>query len=340
MKKLIYSLMVAGALFSGFVALHSCSEDKEDGPRNDASQTFADEYFGVENATYNPGTIPSDADGTPISGMTINSQALTGGMNFVTIHSETEYAAFMVGVQGVDGYWELPATEATQAADRSRAGYFTYIIPLNFGVNYNESIVLIIVAIDTEGHFTAPSENTIDHVESKWGDLNINLTFSNAKDVDLHLFTPSGVEIYYGNRGGYYFDEERDEDVYYGLDHDSNAACAIDNLNNENIVIPAALIEPGIYTVRVNMWSNCDRTIPTNWAIAARFMDRLISPIEGQNPASGVYPVGCGSDDHTFVMSFSILDAPANAAARSALRITPAELTESAQLKLECKGNY
>lgn len=337
MKKLIYSLMAAAALCAGSMALYSCSEDKDESPRTDASQAFANEFFGVENATYNEGQMPGDSEGAPIAGMSINSQALTGGMNFVTITSETQYERFMVGVKDQDGYWELPASEVTDATDRSRAGYYTYIIPINFGVNFTESIVIIIVAVDMDGNFTAPSENPVDHVESKWGDLNINLTFSNAKDIDLHLYTPSGRHIYFGERGGSYFDEEREEYLYYGLDHDSNAACHIDNLNNENIVIPASLIEPGTYTIRVDMWSNCDGNIATSWAIVARYMDQLITPIEGTNPASGVYPEHCGSGDHTFVMSFSILDAPAQAAARSEIKLTPAPLDEDALYKLSCE---
>ncbi len=333
MKKLFGGLSLVIVLCLCGIAFYSCSNDDKNEPEMTSEKiSFEDEYFGVEGGTYQPGEIPSDANGEPIDGLNMNDQALTGGMNFVTIQTEKRYEKFMLGVKGEEGYWEI---DAAQASRSTRAGYFTYIIPINFGVNFNISIIIVIVAVDDDGNLTAPSEELITHVDSQWGDLNLNLTFSNAKDIDLHLYTPSGNHIYYGNRGGSYYNEESEEEYYYGLDHDSNAACYIDGLNNENIVIPAALIEPGIYTVKVDMYSNCDPSISTNWAIVARYMNQLITPIEGHNPASGVYEIGAPNSDHSFVMSFQLKEGNAENSIMSTYKHKALPLTESAKMKIE-----
>jgi uncharacterized protein YfaP (DUF2135 family) len=76
-------------------------------------------------------------------------------------------------------------------------------------------------------------------------------------DVDLHVVDPAGSEIYWAARqsasGGQ-------------LDLDSNAACAQDNVRNENITWPIGTAPQGTYTVRVDYWSSCDAT-ETNFTV-------------------------------------------------------------------------
>ena len=68
------------------------------------------------------------------------------------------------------------------------------------------------------------------------------------------------------------------------------------------------MLEAGTYTVEVNMWGNCDRTISTSWKLWVRFGGQLIrNELEhGSNPAEGVYPVGAGNGDHTEVFKFTL----------------------------------
>jgi hypothetical protein len=79
--------------------------------------------------------------------------------------------------------------------------------------------------------------------------LQASLNWSHPVDMDLHLVTPSGAEIYFGNRA----------DATGGaLDLDSNAACGIDGINNENISWAQSEPPAGEYVVYVNLWSRCD----------------------------------------------------------------------------------
>jgi hypothetical protein len=124
-------------------------------------------------------------------------------------------------------------------------------------------------------------------VESQSGALSIVLTFDNDNDIDLHVITPSGRHIFYGE----YYDEFTDYDAFFGLDNDSNASCVIDGLKNENVVISQEFIEPGDYKVYVNLYSNCDVTSATKWYCTVRYNGELVNNQLGDNPATGVYPV-------------------------------------------------
>ncbi len=264
------------------------------------AEEYADEYFAIENASFvneefTPGTDASD----PFE-ISANDRALAGGLNFITIKCDQLYKLFELSVKGVPGFWEFtPENQVT------RSGY-EYTIPILYGTNFSEDMEMQICGRKPDGTKSVAYDVNVRYVESKSGDLNINLTFSTAKDVDLHLYTPSGQHIYYAERGGIaYIDGE---EIEYGLDHDSNPGCVIDNLNNENIFIPAEMIEDGVYTVEVNMWSNCDTSVGCEWSVVARYQGEIIRNENSEygNPASGYYAPTCGSGDHTKIMTFTL----------------------------------
>lgn len=293
-------------------------------------------YFSVENAICHKGNIPSATTPKRIEGLSCNRQALAGGMNFITIVTDVKYSKFFLAVKGVDCYWiYTPEQNAeTRATDD---GITTYSIPVMYSTDYNSDITMLISGEDEDGDITEPYEIEINYVSSMSGDLNINLTFSNAKDVDLHLYMPNGEHIYYGNRGGSAMLSDGSI-VTYGLDKDSNAGCNIDNLNNENIYIPAALIQFGTYTVVVDMFSNCNPSIATSWSIVTRYKDNIIENLIGSNPVSGVYPAGARNGDMTKVMTFTINEANTRSATISSVvpgSFKPIPLTDMDELKME-----
>ena len=125
------------------------------------------------------------------------------------------------------------------------------------------------------------------------------------RNVDLHLIEPgdNGEHIYYGNRTS---------DNGGELDLDSNAGCGIDGINNENITYGEdAYIAPGVYEVYVDMYSNCDPSIATDYVVTVTYNGRLIGTTTGTNPARGTFPVDEPSnhanlDNLTPVMTFTI----------------------------------
>lgn len=306
-KNLLFASMAVA--FAGLFT--SCTFENGDNPAPAPApapvvEESTQNALSISGATYHTGSLPSSTLSTTISGITVNENALRGGMNFVTISTDQEYERFYVGIEGRDGYYEyVPETAPAASTRADGTSQYIYIIPINYSVNFNATIIMIIIAQIPDGGITAPFRAPVNYVESLSGDLNINLTFNNAKDVDLHLFTPSDKHIFYGDRGGS-IQTDGGETITFGLDHDSNAACNIDNLNNENIYIPAEFIETGTYRVVVDMYANCDVTTATSWSIVTRYQGEIITPTTGANPASGVYPIGAGNGDMTTVMEFTI----------------------------------
>jgi len=340
MRKIIFSLC---SLCVGMLMLHSCSSN--DNPTNeptvrpDTPSVLETDYLSIENAVYHEGTFPAATTSTAISGLSINQRALQGGMNIITVVTDKTYKRFFVGVKGVPGYW-IYTPESGNATTRA-ASSNTYTIPVMYSPELDTNVTMLISGEDENGDVTEPYEAEISFVDSESGELNINLTFSNAKDVDLHLFMPNGEHIFYGARGGSVQTTDGST-VSYGLDHDSNAGCTIDNLNNENIYIPAELIQPGTYRVVVDMYSNCDPSSATSWSIVTRYKGELISTTAGANPASGVYPVGAGNGDMSTAMTFTINEgSTTRSAAASRIKantFVPVPLSDMDEMKLEEAG--
>lgn len=340
--KLFLSLAVA-ALFAGVAAGSDDPEITIPGEGGDTPTTgeLVESFFSIEDAVYHPEAFPQATCDERIEGLSINTQALAGGMNFIIISTNKEYDAFYVGVKNITGYLEFIPMD-TPPATSPDEGLANYTIPVLYSTLLSGDITMLISGRTKDGKITIAIEVVITFVSSMSGDLNVNLTFSNAKDVDLHLYCPDGEHIFYGNRGGTIFFEDGTE-VTYGLDHDSNAGCSIDNLNNENIYIPAALVQSGTYRVVVDMYANCDYSIgETQWSVVARYKNTLVKNELGDNPVSGVYPADAPSGDMTTVMEFVIdkNNMPAKAKSQKILKVVPIPLTDMDEFKLDETFDY
>lgn len=323
MKKLnlfgVIMMLVIGINFA------SCSSDDDN---SSASEEYSEDLFAIEGATFHEGELPEATTTDEIEGVSFNNRALSGGMNFIVINGDKAYQKFYVGTTDSDGYWEyIPSQSRSNTTN-------LYSIPIMYGTNYNKDITMVLIGVDEEGNVTVQYQFDVTFVDSESGDININLTFSTPKDVDLHLYTPSGEHIYYGHRGGNV--TIGDETIAYGLDHDSNAGCSLDYLNNENIYIPEELVENGEYRVVVDLWGNCTNEYATSWAVVTRYKGNILNnELSGwTNPATGTYAADARSGDMTHVMTFTISDAKEARSAKS-YKITPRELTEAEKAKIE-----
>jgi len=304
------------------------------------SQTVRDEYsekyFEVENAGFVDEPFVEGTDDSDPFDISANDRALAGGMNFITIKCKELYELFELSVKGQIGYWTVaPEVETTPEHN-------SYTIPIIYGTGFSEDMNMTVCGRREDGTKTKGYDVNFTYVESQSGDLNINLTFSTPKDVDLHLYTPSGIHIYYGNRGGSTVIDG--ESINYGLDHDSNPGCNIDGLNNENIFIPAELIEDGEYTVEVNLYANCTSDYDCAWSVVARYKDEIIPNklASYSNPASGTYARSASSGDHTQIMKFDLHPSTQrNARSRRSLSdidFTPRKVTDAEQWKIDIQN--
>ncbi len=123
------------------------------------------------------------------------------------------------------------------------------------------------------------------------GDIKVSLTFDLNVDLDLHVIDPHGEEIFYGHPTSLSGGE---------LDLDSNPACDIDSVNNENVFWATGTAPDGMYTVKVDYWSAC-AIDPVNYTVTVMYLDAA-EVYFGDFTASQADNGGFGSGE--FVCSF------------------------------------
>lgn len=181
---------------------------------------------------------------------TTSTGVINGGSRVVRLRTSAPITNVYVTVKGVDrsvnGAWNLPVSGSPTD---------TYII-----VTFSRTIPVtpftmsIVVASGSSQVSAAADVPTVVH-NAATGDVQVSVTWDTASDVDLHVIEPSGRRIYWGDKvsptGG-------------TLDLDSNAACSIDNVNNENIRWTSA--PSGTYTVALDYWADCGAG-PTRYVV-------------------------------------------------------------------------
>lgn len=305
MKKILKSVFL-GLLALGFTCFASCKDDNENNNDNNVgNDSYLEEsYISIDNAKYHSGSIPTATTEDILSDVEMSDQVMNGAVNFITVTTSFDVASFFLGIDGIEGYLEYKPGNSRATTDN------IYVIPLMIAQNFSGNADLILSAKLVDGSITIPSYYPLYQLETRPGALEIKLAFSNDKDVDIHLFTPSGMHIcYWSSEDGSYFGEYGDVCYPFGLDIDSNAGCGIDGINKENIYIPEEYVENGVYRVAVDLYENCNPYIPTDWSVTARYNGNLITPISGKNPASGIFEIGAESsyeDNLIDVMTFKI----------------------------------
>lgn len=119
------------------------------------------------------------------------------------------------------------------------------------------------------------------------GDIQVNLRWVGAADLDLHVSDPSGEEIYYAHphsaSGG-------------TLDHDANAACngpADDDNAVENVFWPPHAAPVGSYVAWVKVYATC--SAPLDWHLTVLRGGRVIIDRTGTGDSPGYNFTGGGS---------------------------------------------
>ena len=192
-----------------------------------------------QSGTWRNGTFPQESGGPSIR-VIGNSSVVNGGTTELRVEGNRSLRFLLVGEQGGGrGYYEIPAGNSQRVTARL---VFAQDLPSDLRLR---------VAAASDGGAAGPAErHDFDVVEVGTGELQVTLSWDVDSDVDLHVVEPNGEEIYYGNRtsesGG-------------TLDLDSNPACSIDGLRNENVTWERSA-PIGRYTVRVDYWSSCAKS--------------------------------------------------------------------------------
>lgn len=192
---------------------------------------------------------PSGGPAVTVSG---NQRVINGGTLTVNVAAAAPFQTLylFVGVQtlgltseaagGVDGFYEVRLPSPQLAA--------TALLGISQTIPIRDLDLQFAVA-DPSGAVGPFTSLTTTVTTVGTGDIQVTLSWDADSDVDLHVVEPGGEEVYYAN----------ERSVSGGqLDLDSNAGCSIDGVRNENITWPVGQARRGVYTVRVDYWSNCN----------------------------------------------------------------------------------
>lgn len=305
-----------------FIGIHACSSD-DDGNEIDAT---IDNLFEVQDAALQNRNFPTSTTDASLEIINMNSNVIPGGTSFATVRTNTAAQKLLIGAENEFGYFELPVNNETDQ---------NFILKIN-QLNLEESFSIRLAYIDVNNQISQSITAEMNVMSVGTGSLQVSLSFDNDKDIDLHLIEPNGDHIYYGNmmstNGG-------------ELDLDSNPACSIDGINNENITYSEeAQLDAGTYYVYVDMYSNCDTSIATNFVVSVH-LDGVEIPTSTQNPYTGNFPIGFpsnngGSDiqnDIEPVFSFEIPEGASRPMPNKLFK--PKPKTQSALEKLEISKN-
>lgn len=280
MRKTILSL--GTMLVAITLMLTGCFKTKE---------ATVNKFISVKDGILVAKEMPSASSDVNID-VTMNKKVIPGGSSIVNVDSPVTVQKVYVGVEEEYGYYEWVPSSTN----------YEFVILVNQDIvlgEDEEDFVILVSILDNNGKVSEVIEKTVELIEVGTGQLQISLSFDNAKDIDLHVFEPNGEHIYYGN----HLSENGGE-----LDLDSNAGCYLDYVNNENITYSEdAFVEAGIYTVYVDLWENCDPEVATSYVVSAYYGGALLKTV------TGTFPVGAESNYNDLeniepAMTFTISD--------------------------------
>ena len=208
-----------------------------------------DAQLQIEGATFVRGSFPPANGGPAIINALLARNTIPQSLplNSFTGDMEPSATSAIIGFSDDVGYWIVPAGGPSTDAPNDP----TFNAILNWGSNIQTgSHTLLAAAVDAAGNIGVSAQNTLVITASNAiiAPLVIALSWDVNADLDLHVVTPDGSELWrghYSNADGY-------------LDFDSNANCVIDGRRLENVVINT--LESGTYIARVDTFSMCGQS--------------------------------------------------------------------------------
>jgi hypothetical protein len=210
---------------------------------NDTNRVFAVLVSGPPPISRNPAPGVSALTG----GFTI-----PGGSKIVGINGgSAPYSRVLLKVVGATDYYELTGFAPTT--------YDTLVfsLPQNAARTFTAAVAVSATPADPIGPYTSMGVNL---TTVGTGDVQVSLAFDAPSDIDLHVVEPDATGFVTTNSYEIYYGASTDPTTQGKLDLDSNAACNIDNKNNENITWQGGTPPRGEFAVRVDNWDACGQT--------------------------------------------------------------------------------
>ena len=219
----------------------------------------------VTNGQFFPGAFPTAHEAGPeVSQLSIRNTEFLAGTPSKSITGDAASGAQSIALSLQDlssGYWIVPVG----APDPMTPGAFVWGASCDFSRDIPAGFQnLLLAASDENGNF-GPLTTQKLNIKSllPTGHVVASLTWGVDADLDLHLVSPSGKELFPKRPNTIESDESGMPVPGSGLlDRDSVAGCVPDGARTENVVWTDAP-EPGLYVVRVDMFNACSKPSAT-----------------------------------------------------------------------------
>lgn len=249
----------------------------------------------VVGAQYRPGPFPSDEGGPRTLQVTSRNTAVVidrlndAGRGVLDRTARTA----VLGIEGVDGTWLLPARNPDSDTPENAVATFTYGLARAFPPGPFD---LVMAAADETGRFGMSASQRIVAAAAAppTGELVIGLVWAGTADLDLHVVDALGGEAWSDKPNtmippppGTPIDPTAMEWLRHGqLDHDGNKACVRHGSPNEHVIwtVPPP---SGAYVVRVDTRAMCGAPSAT-WYVEAYRSGVLIDAASGTATANDV----------------------------------------------------
>jgi len=256
------------------------------------SDSGATALLSVAGARFHPGPPPGDSGGPAVTAIDNPQFAVWRGQinkpfGGALGHSATAALLFLDGDRG---YWIVDAGPAdiTAPTDPTFAVTldFSAVVPLG-------QRALEVRAVDAAGRVgPARAEPlTLYQLPPPDGALVVTLAWDTEADLDLHVVTPAGVELWahHAFESDAPAGEPPGPTVGY-LDVDSNAGCLIDGRRQESVLWKQGPSR-GHYLVRVDTASLCAARL-ASWSLTARHDGAVVGAAVGQSDESSTRASG------------------------------------------------
>jgi hypothetical protein len=271
-----------------------------------------DAFVQIPGAQFRPGPFPAATGGpTALSVVPTHPSVIIGRVH-ERVHGilGQSATAAIIGAQGTDGSWILPAGPP----DVDAPGFPT--VTAIFGLARDATpgpFSLEVAATDADGNIGDAAElaYVADVEPVPDGELVVALSWDGAPDLDLHVVDPTGSEAWSGSPNTWKPPPPGnpiDPNAFLTggiLDHDGNAGCHRDGEPSEHVIwaqrmgsmgLVDPIIPSGEYIVRVDTRSLCGDA-GASWYVAAYRSGQLLGAARGISTVDDVelQPHGAGA---------------------------------------------
>ena len=250
----------------------------------------------IEGAQFHAGPMPKATGGPEVVTASVSSNQVKAGSRNLPFKSSLGLSATsgLVGLEGDAGYWVVKAGPP----DFESPEFPTANATLSFSTALEaKEYRLQVKAVDSDGHVGDATEIVLQGhpLGMPEGTLVVSLSWDTEADLDLHVVTPDGVEIFARNINSVEPPppgKPADPEAFNSggiLDFDSNAECVADGLRRENVfwTVPPP---SGSYIARVDTFLLCGAPA-ARWKATATLDGRTLARSEGTSgPADVALP--------------------------------------------------